>query len=166
MDIVQILMEIGKHAFVLAVFVALIGAIIYLVSRNIEKDVDISKSKQCNFEKEILEKFDKMDKKFDKEILDKFDNMDKRFDKEILEKFDKMDKKVDKVNDRFMNVDDRFKNSDNQIHEVRQNVQTLTDATTLGFVNVMSEVKDLVYNFKLLVANLGKNTNSFLKEKE
>lgn len=64
MDIIQILTEVGKHAFVLAVFAGLIALIVWLFFKNQQKDSQIIAEKQVSFEKEVLEKFVKVDERF------------------------------------------------------------------------------------------------------
>ena len=64
MDIIQILTEVGKHAFVLAVFAGLIALIVWLFFKNQQKDSQIIAEKQVSFEKDVLEKFVKVDERF------------------------------------------------------------------------------------------------------
>jgi len=66
MDIVQILTEIGKHAFVVAVFAGLLAFIIWLLYKNQQKESQVIAEKQVSFEKEVLEKFLKVDDRFQK----------------------------------------------------------------------------------------------------
>ena len=64
MDIIQILTEVGKHAFVVAVFAALIALIVWQFFKNQQKDSQIIAEKQVSFEKEVLDKFIKVDERF------------------------------------------------------------------------------------------------------
>jgi len=64
MDIVEILTEVGKHAFVVAVFAALIALIVWQFFKNQQKDSQIIAEKQVSFEKEVLDKFIKVDERF------------------------------------------------------------------------------------------------------
>lgn len=66
MDIVGILVEVGKHAFSIAVFAALLAFIVWLLYKNQQKESQIIAEKQVSFEKEVLEKFSKVDDRFQK----------------------------------------------------------------------------------------------------
>ena len=63
-------------------------------------DLEVIRSEQGAFKKEVIQKFDNIDKRFDS-IDKKFDAIDKKFDA-IDKKFDAIDKKFDALNNRII----------------------------------------------------------------
>ena len=61
---------------------------------------------QAEFNRAIIERFDKMDQRFDK-MDERFVEIDERFDK-MDERFVEIDERFDKIDERFGEVDERF----------------------------------------------------------
>jgi len=111
MDIIEILTEVGKHAVVVAVFAALLALIVWQFFKNQQKDSQLIAEKQVSFEKEVLEKFVKVE--------DRFKNVD--------EHIHGVRQNVHKLSDN-MNV--AMSNIQNEVRDTNNNVKLL--AVSLG----------------------------------
>lgn len=111
MNIPDILVEVGKHAFILAVFVGLLAFIIKLLYDKMQTTFNLVADKQQVFEKDVEHKFQKVD--------DRFKNVD--------EHIQGVRQNVHKLTDN-MNVG--MANIQNEVRYTNQNVKLL--AVSLG----------------------------------
>ena len=111
MDVIPVLIEVSKHAFILTVFVALLSLIIWLFYKSQQKDSQLIAEKQVSFEKDVIEKFIKVE--------DRFKNVD--------DHINGVRQNVHKLTDN-MNVG--MANIQNEVRDTNQNVKLL--AVSLG----------------------------------
>lgn len=111
MDMIEILTEVGKHAFILAVLAALIAMIIWLFYKSQQKDSQLIAEKQVSFEKDVIEKFSKVE--------DRFKNVD--------DHINGVRQNVHKLTD---NMNAGMANIQNEVRDTNQNVKLL--AVSLG----------------------------------
>lgn len=111
MNIPDILVEVGKHAFILVVFVGLLAFIIKLLYDKMQTTFNLVADKQQVFEKDVEHKFQKVD--------DRFKNVD--------EHIQGVRQNVHKLTDN-MNVG--MANIQNEVRDTNQNVKLL--AVSLG----------------------------------
>ena len=111
MDMIEILTEVGKHAFILAVLAGLIAMIIWLFYKSQQKDSQLIAEKQVSFEKDVIEKFIKVE--------DRFKNVD--------DHINGVRQNVHKLTD---NMNTGMANIQNEVRDTNQNVKLL--AVSLG----------------------------------
>ncbi|ORM70456.1 hypothetical protein [Pantoea rwandensis] len=96
------------------------------------------------FEKNVNQRFDKIDEKFIK-IDERFDKIDERFIKidekfdKIDEKFVKIDEKFDKIDEKFDKIDHRFEKVDERLNKQDVKLSDLDQRMQIGFTELKQD---------------------------
>lgn len=100
-----------------------------------------------NFEKNVLSKLDEFDRKF--KDNDKFQkNVYERFDK-IDKKFEKMDKKFDTIDKKFDSIDIRFEKIENILLSMQQTIEKMNKSIILIEHKVSTEIPALFDGYSM-----------------